>query len=249
MAPESSDLTEHAWIALRRKREYFGCLRDLRILIDGREIDRLSIGTERCYAVTVGEHSVQVRMDWSKSLPHKLHLVDGEVAKLECGLRYRKPNLTFLLNGTFAPHRLFEVRSQPTPLAESKEGILPGTPLAPGARTLRSWIVLTRKREWFAVLRDLRIYIDGREFDRLPFATQQCYPVGPGTHNVHVQLDWCRSEPHPVQLADGETAMLECGLHTENSYFLVPAVRLLTPELLLEVRRQKTASAANEEGV
>jgi hypothetical protein len=249
MPSESSELTEHSWIVLTRKREAFGLLRKLQVFIDGREIDRLSPAAEVCYPVTPGEHTVRVWMDWCTNKPYALHLAEGEVATLECGLRTRKLYLMHMLVCLFAPYRLFDVRTQPTPLAASKEGVLTNTRPRSDDRTGRSWIVLMRKREWFALLRDFRICIDEREVDRLPLATQQCYPVRPGEHTVHVQLDWCTSEPHPVRLADGDTVMLECGLRPGNPYPMPLILRVLAPDLLLEVRRQATAFSASEEGV
>lgn len=75
-------------ITLRRRRQYFGLIRRLRVLIDGQEVEPLAFGERRTYEVTEGEHQVQVRMDWASSRVCRVFCSGDFDVELEVGTHY-----------------------------------------------------------------------------------------------------------------------------------------------------------------
>jgi hypothetical protein len=77
---------------------------------------------------------------------------------------------------------------------------------------MQSVLVITRTTgAWRDGLRSYGVYVDGvRVVDVKNGATVQG-PVSPGTHVVHVKIDWVSSPPLTVTVLPGETQYLECG--------------------------------------
>ncbi len=69
-------------------------------------------------------------------------------------------------------------------------------------------IRVTRGGEYFGLGRSLRIFVDGSLAGRVRRNRTAEVRVAPGAHEVHVKMDWCRSEAQAVDVAGGEAVAL-----------------------------------------
>lgn len=67
-------------------------IRDYTVLLDGREVARVANGAETEVSVEPGKYSVQMKIDWCRSLALDVHVDSGETVTLLCG-----PNFSILL--------------------------------------------------------------------------------------------------------------------------------------------------------
>jgi hypothetical protein len=98
-------------VAVTRSWDFFGWMRGLRVLVDGKEAGRVYVGGRVEFQMEPGPHSVQVAMDWCYSPARKVSVRAGEVVELRARLRWR--GVLWLLNipvGFFCPSRLFVVQ-------------------------------------------------------------------------------------------------------------------------------------------
>lgn len=72
----------------------------------------------------------------------------------------------------------------------------------------KSKIILRRKAEWLNRLRGYRVFIDGKEINRIKSGSSEEYPVEPGVHKIQCKLDWCSSREFDVEIKQGETSYL-----------------------------------------
>lgn len=64
--------------------------------------------------------------------------------------------------------------------------------------------------KWADRRRAYRVIVDGGEVGRLGNGESASFEVAPGSHELHLKIDWCRSERLALDLAPGETAVIEC---------------------------------------
>jgi hypothetical protein len=98
-------------IAISRDEDGCGKMRNLRVLIDGREVGRVSYGKRIQYALDPGIYVVQVQMDWCRSEAFAVYVHDGEVVQLAAGLRWF--GWSYAKNiwaSFFEPSRMYAVR-------------------------------------------------------------------------------------------------------------------------------------------
>ena len=75
-----------------------------------------------------------------------------------------------------------------------------------------SSLVLRRASvSWQDRVRDYVVLVDGIEQGRIGNGGEVSIEVSPGTHAIQLKVDWCRSRPLEVRLAEGETKSLACG--------------------------------------
>ena len=63
---------------------------------------------------------------------------------------------------------------------------------------------------WRDRLRRYRVMIDGEPVAMIKRGQRIDLPVTPGRHTVFLQIDWARSPQLEVDLAPGQTVLLEC---------------------------------------
>ncbi len=86
---------------------YTDRLRAYTVLVDGAEVGKVKRGESVETPVAAGAHLVQMKVDWTRSIPVKVEVADGEQARLSCA-----PNanpLTILWNITFGRHRYIDL--------------------------------------------------------------------------------------------------------------------------------------------
>lgn len=72
-------------------------------------------------------------------------------------------------------------------------------------------IEVQREGGWLSDgLRTYKVILDGDEVGQLDSGESCRLQVSPGSHEVFLKVDWCRSEPLVVEVAKGETATLRC---------------------------------------
>lgn len=64
---------------------------------------------------------------------------------------------------------------------------------------------------WQDRFRDYRVMVDGREVARVGNDSSASVSVDPGTVDVQLQVDWCRSPTVRLDVGADETVHLECG--------------------------------------
>ena len=73
-----------------------------------------------------------------------------------------------------------------------------------------------RRKPWTDRLRSYKVRIDGEEVGRLRLGDEKTFEVQPGRHEIQLAIDWTRSEPVLLELADGDKARLVC--HGRNPF-------------------------------
>jgi hypothetical protein len=66
-------------------------------------------------------------------------------------------------------------------------------------------------RSWSDYLRSFNIVIDGKVVGGLYAGGSSAFEVPPGSHEVFLKIDWCRSEKLNIGLAPGEVVRFLCG--------------------------------------
>ncbi len=72
-------------------------------------------------------------------------------------------------------------------------------------------VELTRTRAYSNFVRRYHVLIDGRKVDSVKSGETKRFAVPGGTHEVRISLDLFQSKPLTLELAAGETVVLECG--------------------------------------
>ena len=65
-------------------------------------------------------------------------------------------------------------------------------------------IEVTRKHAYNAMLRAIRIEIDGREVGKLRNDQTASFPVSPGSHRLVAKIDWMGSKAIDIDVREGE---------------------------------------------
>jgi hypothetical protein len=63
---------------------------------------------------------------------------------------------------------------------------------------------------WTDRLRSYKIRIDGEEVGEIQHDDEKTFEVQPGRHEIQLAIDWGRSQPVQLELADGDEAQLLC---------------------------------------
>jgi hypothetical protein len=73
-----------------------------------------------------------------------------------------------------------------------------------------AWIDVERKEGWRDRARPYKVVIDGERAGKVGHGQQESFEVVPGTHEVFLKLDWCRSPKLSVDVAGGQRAKVTC---------------------------------------
>ena len=75
------------------------------------------------------------------------------------------------------------------------------------------YMALTRVPELYAVMMNMKVFLDDKEIGELPYATRQIFPLEPGNHKLYVRLEmnYQRSRPVSIAVSEGGTVELNCG--------------------------------------
>ncbi len=88
------------------------------------------------------------------------------------------------------------------------------SPVLPGA------IALTRARDFFAVCRSIRLYIDGEnEVGAVFYGRREVFSFQPGVYSLSVEMDWCSSSDCEVVVRPGELIELEASLRWRGLFW------------------------------
>lgn len=80
-------------IVVRREKSHLqDIIRDYTILLNGKEVARVSNGAEAEFDVEPGKHTVQMKIDWCRSLALDVNVDAEKTVTLLCG-----PNFSLLL--------------------------------------------------------------------------------------------------------------------------------------------------------
>jgi hypothetical protein len=72
-------------------------------------------------------------------------------------------------------------------------------------------------QKWPDRLRAYKVVIDGQVAGALRQGNTISIPVEPGSHEVWIRIDWCRSPAVSLRLDPGKTARLECAPNAPRS--------------------------------
>ncbi len=99
-----------------------------------------------------------------------------------------------------------------------------------------SSINIVRIRDSLGTGRDLKVYIDDTYSGSIPYASEDIFELEPGTHQIYVKMDWCRSKSFEFEILSGESKRLFCGSKFANkSIFVGMFVSIFVPRSLLYV--------------
>ena len=73
-----------------------------------------------------------------------------------------------------------------------------------------AWIDVGRKEGLRDRARAYKVMIDGQEARTIRHGSKESFQVTPGTHEVFLKIDWCRSPKLAVDVADGQRVTLIC---------------------------------------
>jgi hypothetical protein len=73
-----------------------------------------------------------------------------------------------------------------------------------------AWIDVERKEGLRDRARAYKVMIDGQEAGTIRHGQQESFEVVPGTHEVFLKIDWCRSPKLTVDVAGGQRAKVTC---------------------------------------
>ena len=79
----------NASISLTRDSGYADRRRQYRVLIDGVEVGRIADGATESYAVTPGNHTLVLKIDWCGSKLLNFDVQDGQLLYFACGSSLR----------------------------------------------------------------------------------------------------------------------------------------------------------------
>lgn len=73
-------------------------------------------------------------------------------------------------------------------------------------------LILRRaKTAWQDIGRNYRVILDGREVAQVANGEEIGIALSEGKHVVQMRIDWCQSQALEIDVAVGETQILECG--------------------------------------
>lgn len=75
-----------------------------------------------------------------------------------------------------------------------------------------SSIRVFRKGVIYGLLAAMNIYIDGHEVGKVGYLKDITIPMKPGRHEIRVSMNWIKSKTLSLELHQGETIFLKCGL-------------------------------------
>ena len=76
----------------------------------------------------------------------------------------------------------------------------------------KATITVKRDHRFFALLRGIGIYIDGKKVHVIRRGKEFSFNVKPGKHEIHVTMDWTKTEITFVELAPREEVVFICGI-------------------------------------
>jgi hypothetical protein len=83
-------------------------------------------------------------------------------------------------------------------------------PGPPGGGANTSRLEMHRSKRGPDLFRAYHVKVDGREIGQIRRGESRAFPLLPGRHKVHVEIDWCRSPAISIDAVAGETVKLMC---------------------------------------
>jgi hypothetical protein len=90
-------------------------LRPLGIYVDGRKVGEVSPEEVKCFDVSPGEHSVEMRLDWLRSSIAVVNMISGQPCHLQCGIKkmFYEPNAPIFSYLIFHPRSVLYLEQIP----------------------------------------------------------------------------------------------------------------------------------------
>ena len=73
-------------------------------------------------------------------------------------------------------------------------------------------LVVQRPQEWFGVLRDLKVIVDGKRVGGLRPRQYLSMDLPDGRHTVQGRMDWCTCRPFEVSVFESEATFVELSI-------------------------------------
>jgi hypothetical protein len=86
-----------------------------------------------------------------------------------------------------------------------------------------STLVVVRQRAWYGKLRPIGIHVNGRLSGEVGDSSFTAITCPPGTFEVYVGQDWCRSQSLTITLTPGGQAEVVCRFKVPKNRFAQPA--------------------------
>ena len=95
-----------ATIRIKRIQSYFGAVRKIKFWIDGCHLGNVPPRSDAVFEVSEGRHSLQVSMDWCKSVPFELNANADDETIIQVSTAFFLVAMFYVI---FKPSRVFTV--------------------------------------------------------------------------------------------------------------------------------------------
>ena len=78
-------------------------------------------------------------------------------------------------------------------------------------------------RPWGDFLRSYKVFVDGTNVGMIRRRQTRSFDVVPGRHQIHLEIDWCRSRKIDVDLEPGQEVHMTCRCRNSSRFgFMAP---------------------------
>ena len=88
-------------------------------------------------------------------------------------------------------------------------------------------IRLKRTSQYANKGRTFKVYIDNHYITDIADGEEISIPASAGIHQLHLTIDWAKSEKYKLEIANGDTINLLCGSPLKDNKFWIPFIALV----------------------
>ena len=101
---------EKSSLTLHRIQDSYAPIRDLKVIIDGKNVGAIPYSSRKIYHLEQGFHQIYVKMDWCRSKPYEFNLRESESLELYCGSRFFSKRWIFNITASIFLLRALRVK-------------------------------------------------------------------------------------------------------------------------------------------
>ncbi|MFC7688056.1 hypothetical protein [Ureibacillus sp. GCM10028918] len=95
--------------------------------------------------------------------------------------------------------------------------------------TLDKEIIRLKRTSQFANrARKFKVYLDNQYINDIADGEEISIPVRAGSHQLHLTIDWVKSEKYEIELAKGDNINLLCGSPLKGIIFWIPLLAFVS---------------------
>ncbi|SOC41517.1 hypothetical protein [Ureibacillus acetophenoni] len=92
----------------------------------------------------------------------------------------------------------------------------------------KEFIRLKRTSQFANRARKFKVYLDNQYINDIANGEEISIPVRAGSHQLHITIDWVKSEKYEIELAKGDNINLLCGSPLKGIILWIPFVALIS---------------------